>query len=91
MKKILFILADATMPQIDYDFQREDLELLLGQICMNRIGGIAYKNLVNNSNINISNEIIKNLKIVYESNHKSIIKYCEDVKFIALILVATGF
>lgn len=91
MKKILFILADATMPQIDYDFQREDLELLLGQICMNRIGGIAYKNLVNNSNINISNEIIKNLKIVYESNLKRNIKYCEDVKYIAQIMEATGF
>ena len=70
MGNLLFHLADATMPKEEFNLQKEDLELLLGEICINRIAGIAYRNLMNDPKINISNEVLKILKIVYENNLK---------------------
>ena len=67
MGNLLFHLADATMPKEEFNLQKEDLELLLGEICINRIAGIAYRNLMNDPKINISNEVLKILKIVYEN------------------------
>ncbi|MCM1187144.1 MAG: nucleotidyltransferase family protein [Lachnoclostridium sp.] len=91
MGKLLFHLADATMPKEKFNFQKEDQELLLGEICINRIASIAYRNLVNDSEINISNEVLKILKIIYENNLKRSKQYCENVKYISQIMKDVDF
>lgn len=91
MGNLLFHLADATMPKEEFNLQKEDLELLLGEICINRIAGIAYRNLMNDPKINISNEVLKILKIVYENNLKRNKNYCENVKCISRIMKNIDF
>ena len=91
MGNLLFHLADATMPKEEFNLQKEDLELLLGEICINRIAGIAYRNLMNDPKINISNEVLKILKIVYENNLKRNKNYCENVKYISRIMKNIDF
>lgn len=91
MTKILFQLADLNMPNVKYNCEKDDLELLLGEICMNRVAGIAYKNIINNSGIIVSDEIVKILKIVYENNLIRNEKYCNNVNYISKIMKNANF
>lgn len=91
MEKILFSLADVTMPKVKHNLEKDDFELLLGEICLNRVAGIAYKNIVGNPDIIAPKEMIKVLKILYEDNLKKSERYRKHIKYLSGILNNADF
>lgn len=66
-KPILFELADVYMPALQRKAEVQNVELLLGQICCNRIAGIAYRNLIRNDGyISLPGGAMKVLETLYK-------------------------
>lgn len=66
---------------------------LLGQICINRLGGLAYYRLIRDANVldGIPNEYLKVLSSVYQSNLIRTEKYLENLKHISVLFADANF
>lgn len=84
--KLLCMLANPNMlPSNDY-MEVDNLELLLGQICMNRIAGIAYINFNKCNNFFVPKEFRNTLRDLWSSNKQRNLTYIEDLMYIGDIL-----
>jgi len=86
MSEWLFKLADIYMEPGEDAVYFEDAESLLGEICINRVVGIAYKNIEKNHNLNLPGEFRKSLKAIYKANVEKSEHYRENLKYVASIM-----
>lgn len=87
--KLLFQIADLFLDKVDLN---EELlfSQLLGEICLNRIEGLAYIKLKNNKG-EFPKEFIQTLEKIYNANKAENRKYKQDIKELANIFEAASF
>ena len=73
MDRALFLLSDYYLEKAD-EICLRDQGKLLGDICLNRVAGIAYLNLRKIKQNNVSSEFMRTLNRIYDSN-------CEESKW----------
>lgn len=92
MNKLLFKLSDVYMKEELYNKENPENEsLLFGDICLNRVVGIAYNNILKIENFNVSKEFMETLKIIYNYNINKAKKFSENIEYIANIMEDADF
>ena len=86
MEDWIFKLADVYMEETDEQVSFENTNLLLGQILMNRVAGIAYRNLNKMPNRLKNREFTKTLYMVYKLKLEMTNTYLKNLKYLAVIL-----
>lgn len=90
MENLLFKLADVNMEPIE-GIQLRHPERLLGQLCINRVGGIAYRNLEKIDGLDTHNEFINTLKAIYEQNLQKTDIFFQHMRYVTKILKNADF
>lgn len=91
MNNILFALSDCYMnPDLEVT-QIENETELLGELCINRVAGIAYLNLKKLGNLHVIKEFENTLKAVYADNVGRAKKYKKNVEMISKLLEGVDF
>lgn len=91
MNNILFVLSDFFMkPDLELTKLENEKELL-GELCINRIAGIAYLNLKKLINVRIIKEFENTLAAVFNENVNRTRDYKRNVEMIARMLEGTNF
>lgn len=90
MNSLIFQLSDVFCDSIKGDYSNINQAILLGNICTNRIAGIAYKNMYK-STVNWQKECKDVLKTMYRNNVQESRIFKDFVKEIALILKNADF
>ncbi len=91
MNNILFTLSDYFM-EADSELKSIEQESeMLGELCTNRIAGIAYLNLKKLGNLRVIKEFENTLRAVYLDNVNRTQQYKRNVKLISKLLENVGF
>lgn len=91
MNNILFMLSDFYM-EADSGLKKIEGETeLLGELCVNRVAGIAYLNLKKLVNLHVIKEFENTLKAVYLDNLKRTQHYKKNVRMISKLLENVSF
>jgi hypothetical protein len=86
--RILFNIADElNESRIDVSYE-ENLELLVGQIILNRISGIAYGQIESSA---LNSEIVKSLKFLKEKNMTLNNEFMHNLRYLSQMLYNTDF
>lgn len=92
MNSILFELADVYMPVLEKKIDIENIELLLGQICFNRITGIAYQNFLHNADkLSLPRAAMKILDVLYQKDLQKSQIYHKHLKYLCNVLENVDF
>lgn len=87
---LLFKLADVYMEATDEHIIVDDVELLLGQLCMNRVAGIAYCNVEKLSGLLLPREFRNTLRDIWKENRRNNDIYIQDLLYINRILMTVN-
>ncbi len=91
MNRVLFSLSDYYMKP-DMNLKKiENESELLGELCVNRIAGIAYLNLQKHKNLQVIKEFENTLKAVYLDNVERTKYYKQNVRMISKMLEGVKF
>lgn len=90
MENLLFQLSDVYMEPTDH-VEFLQLDQLLGQICMNRVAGIAYLNMKKIKELNVQKEFMNTLRSSYEFNLRKTERFLKHLKMISDILADCDF
>lgn len=83
MDGFLFQLADVNMSPIDSDVEVSNIELLLGQLCINRVAGIAYQNMFKLSKFYTPKDFRNTLRAIWENNVETNKRYMDNLLYLA--------
>ncbi len=91
MRELIFEFSDVYMDEIEEFVSPEDSCMLLGDICINRIAGIAYKNLSRFKNFRVHKEFVKTLDAVYKENIRKTEHFKRNIKYLSNIFKDADF
>lgn len=86
MNNMLFVLSDYFMEADSNLKSIEQESKMLGELCTNRVAGIAYLNLQRFANLRVIKEFENTLEAVYLDNVNRAQQYKKNVKFISKLL-----
>ena len=89
--KTLFQISDMYMEEDNVLEVINDYSLFIGEICMNRITGIAYKNLEKCHKLRLPKEIENILFASYKDNINRAERFIEKLKYLASIFENANF
>jgi len=90
MSKLLFKLSDIFMKEEETIISDNSI-YLLGEICMNRVAGIVYKNLKKIKKFGATSEFVNSLRVIYEDNIEKNKRFAENVTYIAKLFEEEKF
>lgn len=91
MDNLLFKLADFFLEENDEVMVPKNPERLLGDLCLNRLGGIAYLNMKKSKGLKVSKEFRWTLEAVYNDNKRKQEYLLRDVGILSEIFKESTF
>ncbi len=91
MGELLFRLSDIYMEETEDTLIPSDSSSLLGDICINRIGGIVYNNLKKMKNFEVQKEFKTTIEAVYKDNIIKTKKFKRNIKYLSNIFKNVSF
>lgn len=91
MSKLLFQLSDVYLERTEEELPTVNYTMLLGEICLNRVAGIAYKNVPKITNLKLSREFRKVIKSLYISNVEKTNRFIINIKYLGKLFQDADF
>lgn len=91
MKNLLFMLSDIYMEESDEVIEPENPSQLFGDICLNRLQGIAYNNIKKLKNLYLIDTYSKNLEVLYKDNIRKSQYFKKSIVYLSKILENASF
>jgi hypothetical protein len=91
VSELLFELSDVYMEGTENIVIPCDCSSLLGDICINRIGGIAYKNMNKLKNFRVLKEFKTTIEAVYKDNIRKTESFKKNIKYLSQIFKDVNF